>query len=435
MRISLLALGTLALGFFCTASAQEASHVIGIAAVVGDQVISTTDLNDRVALTMGMTSIPDTQENRARIVPQILRQMVDEKLQMEEATRDSITISDAKLHEGIAQIERQNGKEPGSLEKYLESKGLSKLAFSSEVKAQMAWSEIIMKKVRPRIRISDQEVARYAAHGAANSAHSKEVQIAVIQLPVDAPSNEASVKALADKLVGSIRSGASFEAVAAQFSASTQGTKASEPFWVELSQIDPLVTAALSQAQKGTIAGPVRTASGYQIIKFVDSREGGGTAAAVPVVPGVHAELAFKQVLMTLKPTAQPKEASVLMTLAREVARSPGKCTEKTIAGAGDLDALDFKVTFTRANSADLPEKLGSLLLGLKVGGVSEPVVTPQGIRIFMLCERMDTPASETPASAQDETIRRTIFDQKIDLEAQKFLRDLRREAFIEIRI
>jgi peptidyl-prolyl cis-trans isomerase SurA len=409
---------------------------IGIVAVVDDQVISSIDLNDRVALVMGTTNIPDTPENRARIVPQILRQLVDEKLQMEEATRDSISISDAKLREGIAMIEKQNGKEPGSLEQFLTDRGLSKLSMFAQVRAQMAWAEVVRKKVRPKIKISDQEVERYTrrkAAPAAAQAKIEEVLIAAIHIPVDAPQHEANVRKLAEKLASEIRAGASFEGVASQFSSSATGTKTTDPFWVETAQIDPAIAQALSKVAKGGISDPVRTPTGYQIIKLVDVRQSQVKDAAAPA-EDERAELAFKQILMTLKPDARPKEAELLLQLAKEVQQSPGKCEDKSMAGAGDLSDMDFRVTLTRALSGDLPDKLRDFLMQLKVGAASDPVITPQGIRLFMLCERIDLPAGKGTGSEHDDEAREAIYREKLELEAQKYLRDLRREAFIEIR-
>jgi peptidyl-prolyl cis-trans isomerase SurA len=400
-------------------------------------------------------------------MPQILRQLVDEKLQLEEATRNGITISDPKLKEGVGQIEKQNGKAPGSLDAFLDSKHLSKLSLYSQVRSQMAWAEIVKKKIRPHIKISDQEVARYvhrkekpapapvpasvqpgkAIAGKGEPGRVEGVLISTIHMAVDAPENEANVRKLADKLASEIRSGASFEAVASQFSSSTGGSKAIAPFWVELAQIDPAISAALSKVGKGGITDPVRTPMGYQIIKLVDVRRAHTAPAApanpaAPVAPAAsagdeesRAELAFKQILMTLKPDAKPKEAEVLLLLAKEVQQSPGKCEDKSMAGAGDLSDMDFRVTLTRALSTDLPEKLRDFLLKLSVGHVSEPVITPQGIRLFMLCERIDLPPAKVLAAEGDDEVRQTIFGEKLELEAQKYMRNLRREAFIETRV
>jgi len=422
--------------FMVLCAASAFADGFGITAVVDDQVVSTVDVGDRVALVMGMTNIPDTAENRARITPQIVRQLIDEKLEMEEATRDGISISDPKLREGIAKIERQNGKAQGSLEQFVEAKGLSKLSLYAQVRAQMAWSEVVLKKIRPRIKISDREVASYVRRKEASAATAgkiQEVQIATIHIPVDTPANEANVQKLAEKLVGEIRAGASFEAVASQFSSHTGGAQTTDPFWVEAAQVDPAIATALTKTSKGGITDPVRTPTGYQIVKFIDERRAADATAAAADVDA-RAELAFKQILMTLKPDAKPKEAELLLKLAKEVQQSPGKCEDRSMAGAGDLSEMDFKVTLTRALSSDLPEKLRDFLLRLSVGTVSEPVITPQGIRLFMLCERIDLPPAKSAGPVGDESIRQSIYAEKLELEAQKYMRDLRREAFVEIR-
>jgi peptidyl-prolyl cis-trans isomerase SurA len=410
---------------------------IGIAAVVDDQVISTVDLSERIALVIGTTGIPDTAETRARITSQVLRQLVDEKLQMEEAARSSITISDIEVRGGIARIEQQSNKPPGSLEQFLDSKGLSKPSFYAQVRAQLAWSQIVLKKVRPKVRISDQEIKseiKRKENKANDAAKIPEVQIATIQLPVDSPTNEINVKKLADKLTGEIRSGANFEAVATQFSSGTHDTKATVPFWVELSQLDPIISTAIGKTAKGAITDPVRTANGYQIIKLIDMREAVKEAAKANSEASARTELAYKEILMTLKPDAERKEAELLLQMSKEVAKAPGKCEEKSMAGAGDLAALDFKVTLSRNVSENIPEKLRDIITKLKVGAVSDPIITPQGIHLFMLCERIDLPPSKALMEAQDDAIRQSIYQEKLELEAQKYLRNLRREAFIEIR-
>lgn len=432
----------------CLSTSALAADGVNIAAVVNNQVVSTLDLNERIAIVMGTTGIPDTEENRSRLAPQILRQLVDEQLQMEEGARDGITIGDAQIKEGIAQIEHQSEKPEGSLEQFLIIRGLSRSSFTAQVRAQMTWAEIVARKIRPRIRISDQEVAKYVARKApAHSAKAapqplaKQVKIAVLQLPVDSPQNEPKIRKIAIKLADAIHAGAKFEAVAAQFSSSTGSTHIVEPFWVETAQMDPQVAKALSALPKGGVSFPVRAPNGYQIIKLVDFKQAAAVAAKAPEADleehEPRAELAYKQILMKLKPDAQEKEAELLLKLAREVAHAPGKCEDTSMAGDGDLAALDFTVTQNRHLSDEIPEKLRELLMMMKVGSVSQPVITPEGIRLFMLCERIDIPDDKTPASelTSANATRQAIFGQKLELEAQKFMRDLRREAFVEIRL
>lgn len=413
---------------------------VKVAAVVGDQAISSVDVQDRINLVMVTTGIPDTMENRARIAPQILRQLIDEKLQMQDASASNITISDEKLHAAISQIEKQNNKSPGSLEAYIEGRGASKKSFYDQVRAQAAWVEIVSKKIHPRIRVSDQEVARYvqrrtAAAAASDGGAAQEVQIAVIQLPVDNPKNEASVRKVAEKLADEIRSGVRFEAVASQFS-SGSGGGAGEPFWVETTQLDPAIGAVLAKTAKGSVVGPLKNGGGYQLIKLVDLRkkQSEGTAETA-VAPPPRVEYAFRQVIITPK-QGEKKNAKNLTDIATAIAKTPGPCTDKMVGNASGKGA-DVNVAFLRRVSTDLPDNVRTILSGLSVGAVSSPVTTVDGIRLFILCERTELSPEKTqeePARPSDEAIRQAIFTEKLELEAQKYMRNLREQAFVEVR-
>jgi peptidyl-prolyl cis-trans isomerase SurA len=428
----------LTLGAFSQSHAEPADSV---AAIVDDKVISSLDLEDRMALVLGTTGLADTPENRARILPQVIRQLIDEELQMQEAQRLGITVGEEQLQGGINRIEKQNNRVPGSLEQYLEAKKIPKTSFYHQVKAQIAWSEIIQRAVRSRVHISDQEVARESARrtgkgqtSEAPAGASQEVRLATILLPVDAPNAEAGVRKLADHLSEEIRQGLSFEAVAGQFSSSTGSTRFIDPFWIGASQLDPMIAQALSNAAKGTVTAPIRTPGGFQIIKLLDRRTAQAAQGEEKDTGEHNVEIAFKQILMRLKPDAKTKEAELLLKLAGQVRQSPGKCTDASVAGARDMEDLDFRVKLLRAPAARMPKKLRDILLDLQPGGVSQPVVTPQGVWIFMLCEKIESTGAPKESTASEDAIRQALFEEKMELEAQKYLRNLRQQAFIEVR-
>lgn len=401
---------------------------IGVVAVVNDEVISSVDLHDRIQLILGSTHIEDTPENRKRIVPQAVRILIDEKLQMQEAASLSLAVGEDDIKGAIASIERRGGKAPGSLEQDLEARGLPKRSLYQQIKAQIAWSKVVAKQIRPKIRISDQEVERAQKRGSTGPAR-EEVQIATILLPVDKPANEANVKSLAEKLVNQIQGGAAFDEVARQFASSQP-----EAFWVEPSQLDPLISKAISSISNGGVTKPVRTMTGYQIVKLLDKR----TSAPAATQTQKQAEIAMKHITMTLKPDAPQKEAEVMLTVAKEVSKNPGTCLSNSIANIDDIGDLDIKVEFIRNLLSRLPDALRKIIEPLSVGQVSNPFATPEGIHIYMMCERIDLPdlvvapaGEETPA----EQVKNQIFAQRIELEAMKYLRNLRRDAFVDIRI
>jgi peptidyl-prolyl cis-trans isomerase SurA len=246
-----------------------ASDSAKIIAVVGEQIISSVDLEDRIALVAATTGIVDNEENRNRLAPQILNQLINEKLQLQEAERMSINTSDVKVQEAISAIEKQSNKPSGSLLQFIASRGIPQRAIFDQVRAQVAWSEVAVKKIRPKVLVSDAEVSRYKKRKETNDVKNAEIFIATIQIPIESADKEKSAMSFAEKLVGELKSGASFSEVAKQFSSN----KVNEPFWIDISSLDPLIIKGLSQVTKGGVSDPIKTEAGFAIVKLLDMRE------------------------------------------------------------------------------------------------------------------------------------------------------------------
>lgn len=272
-----------------------------------------------------------------------------------------------------------------------------------------------MKKIRPGIRVSGEEIKLAQANPVAEA---QELQIAVLTLRVDSPSREAEMRRLAEKLSSELRGGASFEEVSRQVS----GAKA-EKFWVRPEQLDPAMARTLATAQAGAITVPVRTNDGYIIAKVYEARARDDEAPK-------DKEVLLKEILLKLKPEAPKQEADALLAIAEEVAKHPGSCEEKGVAGIEKISEAEIEVNVRRELFSDLPAGVRSIVEGLKEGEISTPFASDSGIRLYMLCERKDA-ASSVAAS---ERVRNQLFLQKLDLEAQKYLTKLRRETYIEIR-
>lgn len=406
------------------------NNSVRIAAVVNDDVVSNLDLEERITLVIGTTGLQDTPETRAKLRPQLLRTLIDERLQMQEAARNDITVSQADIADAIGYLEKQRGKPPGSLREFLNAQGISATSFESQIRAQVGWARLIGKKVRPRIRISDTDVAegqRLMAHKSAAG----EVKIASILLPVAAPENEEDTKKLAEKLAAEITAGASFEAVASQFSATAPDSGSTEGFWVQPSQLDPAIADQIKKLQPGTVTAPVRTSSGWQIVKFIDKRQNALT-------PSQDAELALKQIILSLKPDATEAEGKLMLDIAKQVAKNPGSCTEENVAGLQNADFVNIETHLLRQKQSTLSPALQALVAPLSVGQTSAPFATAQGIQLMMLCEKMETePAAPAPdAPLPDaEQVKRALLQDRLELEATKYMRNLRRDAFVDVRL
>ncbi len=404
----------------------------GIAAVVGGDAVSYWDVANRVKFIIVTAKLSNTPDVLERIRPQVIRSLIDEKLQLQEAARNDIKVSDDDISHAIADIETQRNMPPGAIDGILQDNNVPKTTFIQQVHAQLAWNKLLAKKIRPHVRISDEEIAMASRQAALPPSKPatvpQELQIAVLTLSVDKPSREAEVRKLGDKLAREMRSGASFEEVSRQFSS---GGKA-ETFWVAPRQLDPHIAHALVGASKGTITEPVRTNEGYTIIKVYNTRAIGGAPATPAEAPAqaTETQVTLKEILLKLKPDAPNKEAGVLLQIAEEVAKNPGTCQEKSVAGLSNPEEADIEVDFRPSLLSQLPPALKLIADGLKLGEISTPFASDDGIRLYMLCDKKEV-AAGTP---DREQIFRMLMQQKMELEAQKYMRNLRREAFIEMR-
>lgn len=401
----------------------------GIAAVVGEQAISSFDVNSRIKFVVATARISNSPDVIAGLKPQIIRTLIDESLQVQEAARNGITVTEKEIDATTADIEAQRGMPKGTIARMLSASNVPAKTFRDQIRAQISWGKLLAKTVRGRIKISDAEVAsaknRFVPEEEVTPVKIHEMKIAVINLPIDKPQQEGEIRKIGEKLYGELRKGANFEEVARQFSS---GGDASA-FWIRPEQLDPSISQVLRQTKEGTITTPIRTHDGVSIIKLV-SVKADKPEPKKKKEDSKDAEVTLKEILLKLKPNATYKEADVLLQISEAVAKNPGSCEEKGVASISDLDEFDIEVNQRTAMLSELPSGLRNISETLKVGGMSSPFASAEGIRLYMLCGKKEIAGS----SVNSNKIRDSLFRQKFELEAQKYLRDLRRNVFIEVR-
>lgn len=407
------------LSLFWTASAQAEAHKI--AAVVGDDIVSYLEVEDRMRMIIATTGLSNTKEVRQRLIPQVVRSLIDEKLQLQAAKAGNVTVSRDDVAGAVEALEKQRGKPPGSLVTYLKSKGVPEQTFLAQIEAQLAWNKLMARKLGGVLTVSEDELAREVDRLRKEQQTAREeVLVSSILLPVDTPESEANTQKLAQKLVLELRGGANFDAVASQITSlnaiNTQNN------WVELGALDKALAEAIRAGGSTGIIGPVRTATGYHVINVQDKRM---KQAAV------DAEALFKEIVMRLRYDADLKEVDVLMDIARQVAKHPGKCAQKNVAGIDAFEDMDFKVNYTRTRFSLMSPEILPLVQNLSVEQISEPFAAPDGIHLLMLCEKIVLPTGEIDLKKTKEQ----LLEEKYQLEAMRSLRNLRREAFVEVRL
>ncbi|HVI19181.1 MAG TPA: peptidylprolyl isomerase [Gaiellales bacterium] len=275
--IRLLALAAVcSLGLLAPARGQVVPQ--RIAAVVNDDVITSQDLIDRLNLAIATGNLPNDAATRQRLAPQVLRGLVDEKLQLQEAKRLGQTPSDAEVDQAVTTVAQRNRTTGPELLNYLSQRGLNPATLREQLRAQVAWLKVLGREVRPRIVVTQEQID-LAMKRSAVKAGDRELLISEILLPVYSRGQEASVTDDARGLVATLRGGASFAALARQVSASASAQNGGDLGWVRVSAITPDLRDQIEALPVGQISDPIVSPAGVHIFQVRDQR---AVAAAAP---------------------------------------------------------------------------------------------------------------------------------------------------------
>ena len=398
----------------------QAQSVQRIAVVVNDEVVSVRDLRDRIRLVLFLSGIADTRESRRRIATQVVRTLVDERLQLQEAKKRGLSVSDDEVALAVADMERANRMAPGGLSSVLGENRVSQDSLHAQFRARIAWSKLVSRRLARRIDIGDEEVTAVLARLEASQGE-EAYRLGEILLPVSRRDDEAAVRNAAERMVAQIREGARFGALARQFSRTATAAVGGDLGWAARSDLDPAVAAAIADLAPGDVLDPIRTVSGFRILTLIERRD----AAADPN----EAALDLRQIFVPVADDAEPARVASRLERAAAAAR--------VIEGCEDLGAV------AEALGAGAPRDLGTLrpselsaairenIAEVGVGQAGAPVRVGGGIALFAVCGRVQ-PRSALP---DRETVARRLRDRRLNLAAQRYLRDLRSAAIVDIRI
>jgi peptidyl-prolyl cis-trans isomerase SurA len=394
----------------------------GIAAVVNDQVISVDDLASRIKMVMLSTNIGDSPESRARITTQVLRAMIDEKLELEEAKRQNVAVSDAEVDKAVASIAKQNNLTVAQLDDVLKSHGVDRSALIDQLKASIVWAKLVRQRAEEASPISEEEVDD-ALKRLKQSEHQQQTRVAEILLVVDNPQQDDKVRQTALRLIDEMKRGARFSAIAQQFSQSPTAAVGGDLGWITPQQLAPELAKAAVQMRPGELSPPIRTPAGYYLLLMLDRHS--GDSAAAPEETTLH----IVQVVFSLPP--QPSEAARQSAFAQatSVRQAAKNCDDMLRIGKERAPQLSSEGDLRLSQIAP---SMRNFVLGLGIGKPSQPIMQKNGVGVIMVCGK-SAPQSTTPPTREE--VENTLMHQRLDTLARRYLRDLRQAAYVDVRV
>ena len=394
--------------------------IVKASAIVNGAVITQTDIDQRLALLAISQGgkIPAEEVERLRV--QVLRNLIDETLQIQAARQADIEIKDADIDRTVARIAASLKRNPDQLADFLKANGSSIRSMRRQVQGELAWQRLQRAKIESRVSVGDDEVK--AVIDRMNAAKgTEEYRVGEIFLTAS-PANQAEVEANAQKIVAALQQGASFTGYARQFSEASTAAVGGDLGWVRPEQLPEQLGSVLKLMGPGQMSKPIPVQGGFSIIAVQDTRK-------ILTADPRNAELSLKQVSIgfpkgTTRATAEP----VLARFAA-AAQAVGGC------GGADKLAADFKgdvVSSDGVKLRELPPALQQMMLPMQVGQSTRPFGSiEEGVRVLVICGRDEAAGGEAPSTDQ---VYAQLTEERVDRIARRYLRDLRRDAVIDFR-
>lgn len=416
--------GALILVFVLITGNQDASSqqqvIQKIEALVNDEAITAYDVGQRMGLILLATGRTlSSQEELMQLRNQVLESLIDEKLEVQEAKELEVPVPEEEVFEVYARVARSYNRTEETFDELLKSYGTSTNAILQQIEAEFAWQSLVNGRYGSYAEAKDEEIERYLAEMKANEGE-REYRLSELFLNSPNPSQDERVRETALRIRERMDGAFQFAEMARQFSQSTSSAQGGDLGWIREDQMAPEILEAVQNMEILDVSQPIKTSGGYYLIALTDRRR-------IMMPEPMDERLRLRQVSWFFTNETTEESAQAWYDSANEKAANFDSCENLdsfvSSLGEGVVSRELGEIPLKQLN----PE-LREILRPLPAGSATEPINTPEGFIIFIVCERT-MPAADLPSRTE---VQRQIETQRIALMARRYLRDLRRDAIIE---
>ncbi len=407
------------------ALAQATTPVDSIVAVVDEDVILRSELDRAVNnIVAQYASQPGQLPPRDVLERQVLDRLVLMRLQLVRASESGVRVADTELEQAIASVAQRNGLSADQLRQRLATDGISYEEFRTSLREEMILERLRTRYVQARVQVSEAEIDQLLA---VRQVGGPEIRLAnlLVGLPDGAtPEQVATAKQKIDGIRALIEKGElDFAAAAIRYSDAQNALDGGQIGWRTYDAIPPAFAAMLQAMQPGQVSQPVRGPNGYQIVQLIETRTAGQQTLEEYNALGL---------LVRITPT-RPDDA----------ARQKAQDLRDRIAAGEDFAAVaraESDDTMTKADGGDMGwfpigawgTSVGAQLQALADGELSQPFRSEVGWHVV---RRLGTRQSDVTEKNRRNQARELIAQRKSEEEFERFLRQMRSEAFVESRL
>ncbi|MCX7545698.1 peptidylprolyl isomerase [Marinicella gelatinilytica] len=395
-----------------------------IVAVVDDSVIMRSEL-ERSANSIkkqieasGNPAPPDSILNK-----QVLEKLIVQKVQLQKAEQVGIRISDAEVDAALTNIARQNGISLVQMRETIEADGFNFADFRDDMRKDMITERVRYAYANSTVKISDNEIDLFLAD---NELDQGEVDIQHILIAIPEGADEATVeakRAVINDLREQLIAGADFAVIATQYSDGQKALEGGHLGWRPINQLPPIFAEQAKSLSVGEITRPLRSASGFHLVKLIDQRD--QTTKMVDQYKVQHLMVASDEI-------TSPKDGMKIINDLYQQLQDGAEFAAIAEEHSDDYDSAPLGGDMGWRVPEELGDRMGGIIKNLDINEMSSPFQTEAGWHVVKLLDKKQADVTEAYKRQQaEQAIRQRKVQQTIDT----WVREIRGEAFVDIRI
>jgi peptidyl-prolyl cis-trans isomerase SurA len=414
------------------AAAQRISLVDRIVAVVNSEVVTNSELAERLAVAERQMRKQNTPLPEPRVLErQVLERLILEKAQLQMAKETGLRVDEVQLDRTLSRIAENNKMTLAAFRQALERDGVQFDRFRDEIRSEIMLTRLREREVDDKIQISDSEIELYMAENAGPGAPLGDVEYNIahvlVRLPEQAsPDSIQAARARAEKVIAEAKAGADFAKLAASYSDAPDALAGGLMGWRAHDRLPELFSTALKDLSPGGVSQVLRSPAGFHVLKLIE-RRGGGTALSGAPVRQTHA----RHILIKTSEVVSENEAKRRLLDIRERVMNGADFAELAKVNSADGSAskggdLDW------VYPGDTVPEFERAMDELKPGEISQPVKSPFGYHLIQVLERR---VADVSAERRRLQARQALRERRVDEAYQDWLRQLRDRTYVEIRL
>ena len=399
-----------------------------IAAVVNDGVVMQSDLDDQVTMvTERLRSANQEMPAQSELRQQVLERLIVQEIQMQRADRAGIKITDETLNNAMQEVAQRNGITLSQLPAALKTQGLDYISYRDAMRRELTLRLLQQRDVIQRITVTPREIDTYLERQAHHPSAQTEYSVSHILIAVPQEATSAQLDAAAKKaqdVYQRAQKGEDFGKLAIAYSNSQTALDGGQLGWRKGTELPTFLADTVVNLKPGDVAAPIRAPTGFHIIKLNDVR----SDSKKDVIDQVH----VRHILMRTNDLQDDATVRQKLVLIRDRIEKGedfsglAQTSSQDVGSASDGGDLGW----TTADSF-VPD-FAKVVDGLQVNEISQPFRTQYGWHIVQLLGRRkfdDTKDLQRREAAEQ------IRASKVDEETELWLRRLRDEAYVDVKI